>query len=127
MTARESFDEFRSRHDEEVKAIASFLSEGLPDDFEMMCGKAKHAVALYSRCVNLAAWAMSFYKQSCFEALISRENVTELDRKVRMEAETAPQRRYREILEGYTFALDRMISLSQTLIKATGNERNKTQ
>lgn len=117
-----SFLEFRKDHAEELRQVQIFLAGELPDDPAMLKQALAKAVPAYARTNVILGWAVSFHKMSRAAKLKPKSFGGALEREVQMDADTADERRYREIWEGVEKSLKAHMSACQTLISFAKEE-----
>jgi len=113
-----TFEDFKEKHSEELREAQIFLSAPLSDDAVVLRSQLCKAVPLMSRINVLHGWAVSYFKKARAQRIEPKDYGPVLDREVKLESDTADERRYREMLEGLADSLKIYISVSQTLVKA---------
>lgn len=116
------FKEFRALHADEIDTVQKFIASPLSDDPVVIKKQVANGVAAFGRVNVLLGWSVYYYKLARAAKLRPKDFGTNLDREVALEADTAQERRYREVLEGIVEGLKVFISAGQTLIKAHTQE-----
>lgn len=124
---KEVFLRFRQEHAEEILAVKRFIVEPLPDNAVEVNDRMRMVPAHMGRLAELVSWSVSFHKtaRAVYIKPKSKE-VTELEREVHLESDTAEYRRFRETLEGYADALETLFKACQSYLATARQERNTT-
>lgn len=117
-----SFEDFVESHKTEITQVQAMLSSPMSDNPTELNAQLRAIEAQYARMVTIRAFADSFLDLKSYELLPGRDLGTELDRKSKLEALVAPQRRFRDVLVGVCRAIEQRVSLGQSLIKAQERE-----
>ena len=121
-----SFEEFVDRHRGDILGIQKLLDTTLSDNPAELQVQLREIEAWYGRVSTLLAHADYFLDIHASRILPNKESGTELERKTSLDALCAPQRRFRDVLDGIARAISQRVSLGQILIKSQEREVSST-
>lgn len=121
------FETYSSSHLRELDQVSKLLSEELSDDPEILQSQARSIEAWNGRLGVIVAWADSYLDMATADRIRAKEKgETDLDRQTKLDAAVARERRFRDVAQSLLKAIDRRVSLAQSLIRAQSEARSKT-
>jgi len=112
-----NFESFYAAHKQEVLNMRETLAEELSDEPEALMSQARKVEALYGRSLFLLSKANGLLDLAEWERLPKvSKSMTDLDRKTSFKSSCAPEKEFRDIIEGISGAIKQRIMLCSTLL-----------
>jgi len=112
-----NFEKFYAAHKQEVLNMRETLAEELSDEPETLMSQARKVEALYGRSLFLLSKANGLLDLAEWERLPRPSKLmTVLDRQSSIKSSCAPEKEFRDIIEGIVNAIKQRVMLSQSLL-----------
>lgn len=116
------FSEWVEKHGAEIKAIRSMLATPLDDNPARRSQQVRSIEAYYGRITYLLAYANAFLDSAENDAWKEPMEGTAAQKEAIVADKVKDERRLRDVLDGIARAVDRRISLAQSLMRVDERE-----
>ena len=112
-----SFEEFIKQHQEGINEINTLLQEPLSDEPSVIIKQINKIEGYFSYANYLYAYSEKFLSIAQGKRLLPKcKNLSELDRKIKLEEMTVSEKKFRDIMEGIVNTINKRISWGQSVL-----------
>ena len=112
-----SFVKFFEQHQEGINEINALLQVSLNDEPTILIKQINKIEGYFSYANYLYAYSEKFLSIAQGERLLPKcKDLSELDRKIKLEEMTVSEKRFRDIMEGIVNAINKRISWGQSVL-----------